>query len=333
MVDIQKNLKFEEIVTDTDNRRFTSIGTVEIFDRHNELLPIDTTFKRSLDDWMSQGGVILDNHTHKPVAKALRWEHTTINHLPAIRITGEVFKNRAGDKVWDEMKKGEREGLSVGGSFLTKEEDDNGTIMRGLEINEVSIVSKTGNQGAQLEAMSMAKSNDTNVSKADDERIVVEDEKETIDLEQQDKISDLETKISNLTQMVEEIKQTVTGTPNDEVETTETKEETVEEKTETSEEVEKSESKEEPKKEENAILKALEGINSRLDKLEEVKEVKKSEELVDKDVVKTLETEEPILNKDSEVSSTSFMKDLDSRIAKKEISPEEAIQEIKNKTK
>jgi hypothetical protein len=299
----------DEITSNNKSRRFKAFGTVELVDRHNEILPIEE-FTKSMDDWMYNGGTLLDNHKGAPIGKALRWKKTTKSGLPAIEIVGEIYKTRLGDKVWEEMKQGKKEGLSVGGSIIKRETNDKGeSILRGLEIDEFSIVGRAGNQGATLEAMSMAKSEhseEVELSKSED--TVISEDKETEDSEVKEEveeevketdnssdITELKTEIKNLTadynnlkKMVEEVIQTVTGTP-----------------AETIESVDKAEVKEEKveKSENTLILESLQAISKTLESLVVKKaDYKKEEkEMPKKPVMDEEEEEEEVAKKSASV--------------------------------
>ena len=337
MADLFKEFKFDEIISNSEDRRFKSFGTVEVYDRHGELIPI-TEFKNALDDWMDEGGIILDNHTNKPIGKALRWTETTKNGLPAIEIVGKIFHSRVADKVWKEMKEGKREGLSVGGSFEVSEETSEGTILRGLEINEFSVVSRTGNQGATLEAISMAKSEDLSKN--------IEDKQTTTDTpETNDSFDELTEKVNNLESLLTEVMDKISGTPDNSSEVSSEEEQMVEEKdnknieVEQVESVEKTESKEEVKIEESQVEKSeektdrLESIEKSLKELSEVVkslseqnvELKKSLEIKKESetVSQVVEGVAPLQKGDNieKMSYSEVMKKIES----KEISPSEGL--------
>ena len=337
MADLFKEFKFDEIISNSEDRRFKSFGTVEVYDRHGELIPI-TEFKNALDDWMDEGGIILDNHTNKPIGKALRWTETTKNGLPAIEIVGKIFHSRVADKVWKEMKEGKREGLSVGGSFEVSEETSEGTILRGLGINEFSVVARTGNQGATLEAISMAKSEDLSKN--------IEDKQTTTDTpETNDSFNELTEKVNNLESLLTEVMDKISGTPDNSSEVSSEEEQMVEEKdnknieVEQVESVEKTESKEEVKIEESQVEKSeektdrLESIEKSLKELSEVVkslseqnvELKKSLEIKKESetVSQVVEGVAPLQKGDNieKMSYSEVMKKIES----KEISPSEGL--------
>ena len=128
-------------------------GSVEIFDKDNQMLPM-SEFKKILPVIMKRGGVIIDQHSNRVIGKALNYEfkeHPEAKEEGCL-LTYSIFDDfDLDDSVWKEIKSGERTGLSFGGrnhlkdyvfdkkSGLTKE------ILRKLEGYEFSSVKKPAN--------------------------------------------------------------------------------------------------------------------------------------------------------------------------------------------
>ena len=207
MVEFIKEFSIDDVVKNSQNRRFTAYGSVEIYDRHNQLLPI-SEFIKSMDNYMSNSRILLDSHTNKPVGKVLNWTQVKKDGANAIKITGEIYKDsRRADKVWQEIKEGKREGISVGGSTESIEKGENGEILRGIEIDEFSIVERCGNQGAVFDAISMAKSEDISKQTADTEQTTQESS------QNDEQIKNLEQKVDFLMNEFQEVKSLISSKP------------------------------------------------------------------------------------------------------------------------
>jgi hypothetical protein len=155
-------------INDDKMRKFTCWGSVEVVDRQREIIPIEEVYK-IMDIWMDRGAPIMFIHTNRQVGKGLSWRPELKDGKEGVLITGIIFNHyKEDDEVWNGIKNGEFEGLSIGGNSYSKEKDANGnTVIRDLIGYEFSVVPRTGNQEATFqEVNAMAKSDTTN--KADE---------------------------------------------------------------------------------------------------------------------------------------------------------------------
>lgn len=154
-------------INDDKMRKFTCWGSVEVVDRQHEIIPIEEVYK-IMDIWMDRGAPIMFIHTNRQVGKGLSWRPDTKDGKEGVLITGIIFNHyKEDDEVWNGIKNGEFEGLSIGGNSYSKEPDGNGnTIVRDLIGYEFSVVPRTGNQEATWQEVNvMAKSE---INKADE---------------------------------------------------------------------------------------------------------------------------------------------------------------------
>lgn len=352
MSDFVKEFSIEEVVKSSNKRRFIAYGSVEIYDRHNQMIPI-TEFYKSMDDYMSNSRILLDQHSNKPVGKVLNWTKAEKDGKPAIKITGEIFKDtRSADRVWKEIQNGEREGISVGGNTESISKDDMGEVLRGIQIDEFSIVKRCGNQGATFEVISMAKSEDNcvpegEVEKEDTAKYV---KKQTNDMEQttqddvniqeNERLDDLEQKYELLLNELSNIKSLLTSKPTNlsdmEVEKMEVKQEEIkkEDTPVTNEEVVKTETpvteevqkQEEVVQEQFDIKKFADTIQEQLNNLSsQILDLKKSSDSV-QEVTNIVKTEAPVV--DDVVSQSNKVSDIMKQLDKGEITREEAFKQI-----
>ena len=112
-----ENVKSEE-------RYFEGLLTVQMKDKQGEITIVDELYK-VLPVWMDRGAPISDTHSNRIVGKGINYSRTVVKNesgeeLPAIKITGKIFKNYELDNViWDKIKAGEYKGLSFGGATRT----------------------------------------------------------------------------------------------------------------------------------------------------------------------------------------------------------------------
>lgn len=324
MSDFLKEFSIDDVVKTSDKRRFTAYGSVELYDRHNQLIPI-TEFYKSMDDYMSTSRILLDSHTNKPVGNVLNWTKAEYQGKPAIKLTGEIWKgNRSSDKVWKEIKEGQREGISVGGSAESIEKDDMGEVLRGVQIDEFSIVKRCGNQGAVFETISMAKSEEI-VKQTDDMEQSTQDTTQISDNSHyDDKIKELEQQYNLVLEEVKGLKSLIENMPNNYSNTDKKMEKQEEFK---KEEVTQEVTKEETPTENVEVQKTDEtstnnfnlenfakSIQDSIDKLtNEVQELKKSKEV--EEVSQVVKSEAPVeaqveISKEDE-KTADIMKQLD----------------------
>ncbi len=134
-------------------------GTVDIFDKANERLPIEE-FKRIMPIIMKRGGLIMNRHTNQPVGKIINFEFrmrdTEEGPREGVYLTTEVYKDYdSDDEVWKEIKEGRMRGFSFGGRNTLEDVDFSKGIsqkvLRGLEGHEFSYVPDGMNQVSTIE--------------------------------------------------------------------------------------------------------------------------------------------------------------------------------------
>lgn len=144
-------------------------GTVDIFDKANERLPIEE-FKRIMPVLMDRGGLIMNRHTNQPVGKILNYvfkmKDTQEGPKEGVYLTTKVFKDfGSDDDVWEAIKKEEIEGFSFGGRNNKEELDFSKGVSRktlkGLESFEFSYVPKGMNQESTIEEINYIAKEDT----------------------------------------------------------------------------------------------------------------------------------------------------------------------------
>ncbi len=156
-------------IHDESARIVKGFGTVDIFDKVGERLPIEE-FKRIMPIIMKRGGIIMNKHTNQPVAKILnydfRMKDTQEGPKEGVYLHTEIYKDfKSDDEVWDSIKKGETEGFSFGGRN-NKEELDfskglSQKVLKDLEGFEFSFVPKGCNQEATIEEINYIAKEDT----------------------------------------------------------------------------------------------------------------------------------------------------------------------------
>ena len=108
----------------SDERYFEGLLTVQMKDKQGEVTIVDELYK-VLPVWIDRGAPISDTHSNRIVGRGINYSRTVVKNdkgeeLPAIKITGKIFKNYELDNViWDKIKKGEYKGLSFGGATRT----------------------------------------------------------------------------------------------------------------------------------------------------------------------------------------------------------------------
>ena len=105
----------------SDERYFEGLLTVQMKDKQGEVTIVDELYK-VLPVWIDRGAPISDTHSNRIVGKGINYSRTTVKNgegheLPAIKITGKIFKNYELDNViWEKIKNNEYKGLSFGGA-------------------------------------------------------------------------------------------------------------------------------------------------------------------------------------------------------------------------
>ena len=241
-----KNFEID-VINDDQMRKFTCWGSVQVKDRHDEIIPMDE-IEKVMDIWMDRGAPIMFNHTHRQIGKGLSWRVSEKDGKPGVLINGIIFKHyKTDDDVWKGIKQGDFEGLSIGGEAHNREQTEEGTYLRKLIGYEFSVVERCGNQEATWENIAMVK-NETNDDIKVDKNMKTEDIKKQDDIvsekpqEEQDLnevLSGMVAKIEALSARLNEMEEAMSGKPEGE--------EAVEEKK--AEEPEKEEDEEEEEEE------------------------------------------------------------------------------------
>ena len=101
---IMKTFEINHIHEDSQ-RKFSCWGSVEVTDRHKEIIPAEEVYK-IMDIWMDRGAPIMFNHTSRQVGKGINWQPLEKNGNPGVLITGIIYKHYAeDDEVWNGIKK------------------------------------------------------------------------------------------------------------------------------------------------------------------------------------------------------------------------------------
>jgi len=117
---LESSLKSMEAVK-SDERFFEGLLTVQMKDKQGEVTIVDELYK-VLPVWMDRGAPISDTHSNRIIGKGINYSKTIIKNssgdeLPAIKITGKIFKDYQLDNlIWDKIKNKEYKGLSFGGA-------------------------------------------------------------------------------------------------------------------------------------------------------------------------------------------------------------------------
>jgi len=175
--EIIKSFTFDKIHNDKQ-RIFKCWGSVEVKDRHNEIIPAEEVYK-IMDIWMDRGSPIQYNHTNRKVGVGLNWQPLEKNGKPGVLITAKIYDHyEEDDDIWNGIKKGEIEGLSIGGKSYDREVTEKGTYLRGLIGYEFSVVNRCGNQEATFETVNMLAKSEKKMVKNNiqkEENLVVEE--------------------------------------------------------------------------------------------------------------------------------------------------------------
>ncbi len=124
-----ETIRFSELTTsiksmetvNSDERFFEGLLTVQMKDKQGEVTIVDELYK-VLPVWMDRGAPITDTHSNRVIGKGINYALTSARNpegdlLPAIKITGKIYKNYELDNlIWEKIKNGEYKGLSFGGA-------------------------------------------------------------------------------------------------------------------------------------------------------------------------------------------------------------------------
>ena len=146
---LHSTLKGMETIN-SDDRYFEGFLTVQMKDKQGEITIVDELYK-VLPIWIDRGAPISDTHTNRIIGRGINYSKTTVKNsqgedLPAIKITGKIFKNYELDNmIWDKIKSGEYKGLSFGGATkssrtpLTMKDGSMAYALSDLEHYEVAV--------------------------------------------------------------------------------------------------------------------------------------------------------------------------------------------------
>lgn len=146
-------------IHDENARIVKGWGTVDVFDKVNERLPIEE-FKRLMPIIMKRGGIVMNRHTNQPAGRILNYEFlmkdTPEGPKEGVYLTTEVFRDfNSDDVVWKDITDKKTKGFSFGGrNTLEDVEFSKGVskkTLKGLEGFEFSYVPKGCNQEATIE--------------------------------------------------------------------------------------------------------------------------------------------------------------------------------------
>ena len=87
------------VPTETDDRFFEGVLTVQMRDKQGEVTITDELMK-VLPIWMDRGAPITDTHSNRVVGKGINFARVEVKGedgemLPAIKITGKIHKNQS----------------------------------------------------------------------------------------------------------------------------------------------------------------------------------------------------------------------------------------------
>lgn len=156
----------EIVVKEEDTRLVKGYASVEILDRQRDMVPVDAMQKAMLK-YMERGGLIMYGHMNKPVGKVLSWEvkEEPSYGVSAVEIIAQINKGyKIEDEVWDMIKSHKLTGFSIGGTATEVGEaklvdGSQARVLKAIELSEISIVVEPANQGALINAVSIAKAN------------------------------------------------------------------------------------------------------------------------------------------------------------------------------
>lgn len=187
MIDLLKMSRPDQFPKDeilnNDERLVRSWMSVDVRDKQGDRIPIEA-FKKVMNTWFKRGATMIDQHSNRPIGKGLTWKEETHpqSGKQGIILDWQCFKDYdLDDQVWEEVKDGTREGLSIGARAknipklkFNSETGEHEKFIPKIELYEVSPVKGTANQLAQNIAINyLAKSSDEDP--AEIEKKLVED--------------------------------------------------------------------------------------------------------------------------------------------------------------
>lgn len=137
-------------VTNSDERIFEGIATVEQLDKQGEVTIRDELLK-ALPFWMMRGGNLMDTHTNRNVGKGLNFAPVDVvapdgQIYKGIKIMGMIYKQTPYDDIiWKKIVDGEYKGLSYGGATrserqpITLKDGTRAWALKDLDVGEISV--------------------------------------------------------------------------------------------------------------------------------------------------------------------------------------------------
>ena len=139
-------------IKDEKQRLVEAYATVEVVDKDGEIIPIEE-FKKIMPIIMDRGGLVMYEHSNKPVGKILNWEITEHEKTgkPALKLLIKVFDHYEFDnQVWDAIKQGKIKGISFGGLSKDEVKTKDGKIIKDVMGYEFSFVENPANPYATI---------------------------------------------------------------------------------------------------------------------------------------------------------------------------------------
>jgi len=139
---MNKNLYFDLVKIDPDQKMVYGYASTEKRDSQGEIVKLDA-IKSAYPDWFKFGN-IREMHTNWAVgvAKSAEMDEN------GLYISAKIVDKDA----WEKCKEGVYKGLSIGGSVTERDEDDS-TIIKGIELTEISLVDRPANPEAILDVV------------------------------------------------------------------------------------------------------------------------------------------------------------------------------------
>lgn len=145
-------------VLDDDSRRFVAWASVEVVDREGEVIPM-SELRKIMPQIMERGGPIQDSHSNRNIGRILNYsfaeKEVDGEMKDGLLILAKIYDHTdLDDKVWSEMKEGDRKGISFGGAADDAQLDvrfdgeSDVDILRQMEGYEFSSVHEPANQEA-----------------------------------------------------------------------------------------------------------------------------------------------------------------------------------------
>lgn len=175
---ITKGIEFEK---DGDRRIFSGHISAEVVDHQNDFIFVKEIIK-VMETYMKVLPVLSEVHSNRMIGKVLGYEKSQIDGHDSVKITAEVFKQEGVtlyDQVWNKIKSGVYNGLSMGGGSKSREPmfKDGRYVMSlsDLELYEIAVCNSPANPLAIIDKYNtFAKSEDLSkkINKIDNRNII-----------------------------------------------------------------------------------------------------------------------------------------------------------------